>query len=230
MPSDLLDAAAVIVAGGRSERMAGEDKLWTSLRGTDGCAHPLIAYSIAAFQSCGAISRVVLVVAPPRLKSAHALVADEGYEKVVAIVPGGSQRRDSVLAGLVALGQCRYVAIHDGARPLVTGQLIEDALAAAQGTGASCVAIPISDTVKETAGTSILRTLDRSTLMLAQTPQAFRYDLLMEAHKLVTADATDDASMVEALGVSVCIATGSSRNIKVTTPDDLLLAQALLDR
>jgi 2-C-methyl-D-erythritol 4-phosphate cytidylyltransferase len=220
----------VIVAAGRSERMAGDDKLWAEIAGPDGCARPLIAYSITAFQACAAISRIVLVVAEEKLDAARALVAEQGLDKVGAIVCGGARRQDSVRAGLDALGAGDYVVVHDGARPLVTPQLIEDALAAAQETGASCCAIPVPDTVKETADGSIVRTLDRSTLMLAQTPQAFRYDLLVDAHRQSTADAMDDASMVEALGVRVRIAPGSTRNIKVTAPDDLVLARVLIGR
>lgn len=220
----------MIVAAGRSERMAGDDKLWAEIAGPDGRARPLLAYSIAAFQACTAVSRIALVVAQEKMDAAQALVAGQRFDKVCAIVCGGAQRQDSVRAGLDALGACDYVVVHDGARPLVTHLLIEGVLAAAQATGTACCAIAVPDTVKETSDGAIVRTLDRSTLMLAQTPQAFRYDLLMEAHKQSTADATDDASMVEALGVRVRIAPGSPRNIKVTTPDDLALARLLIGR
>jgi 2-C-methyl-D-erythritol 4-phosphate cytidylyltransferase len=219
---------AVIVAAGRSQRMAGDDKLWAELRGPDSVARPLLAYSIAAFQSCDAVSRIALVIAENRVDQARVLVDREGYEKVAAIVIGGARRQDSVRAGLEALSTCDNVAVHDGARPLVTPELIEASLASAEATGAACCAIPVPDTVKETAAGAIVRTVDRSNLMLAQTPQAFRYDLLMDAHKRCTDDVTDDASMLEALGIHVRIVPGSRRNLKVTTRDDLALAQALL--
>lgn len=207
--------------------MAGDDKLWLELTDASGCARPLLAYSVAAAQSCASVARIALVVAPDKLDAARSLVENEGFSKVTAIVPGGARRQDSVRAGLDALGACDYVAVHDGARPLVTPQLIADAVAASRETGASCLAIPVPDTVKEVADGAIVRTLDRSKLMLAQTPQAFRYDLLVKAHGQAT-NATDDASMVEALGVHVRVVPGSPRNIKVTTVDDLALAQALL--
>ena len=208
--------------------MAGGDKLWTDIVSPGG-SRPLIAYSIAAFQSCAAISRIALVVAEEKMGAATALVEQQRFDKVRAIVAGGARRQDSVRAGLDAMDTCDYVIVHDGARPLVTHQMIEDALAAALDTGASCCAIPVPDTVKETSDGAIIRTLDRSTLMLAQTPQAFRYDLLMDAHNRSVEDATDDASMIEALGGTVRIAPGSQRNIKVTTQDDLTLVQALLN-
>ncbi len=218
----------MIVAAGRSQRMAGDDKLWLEIAGADGGDRPLVAYAIAAFQSCSAISRIALVVSQDKIGTTTALVEEQGFDKVFAIVAGGARRQDSVCAGLDATGTCDFVVVHDGARPLVTQLLIEGVLAAALDTGASCCAIPVPDTVKETFDGAIIRTLDRSTLMLAQTPQAFRHDLLLKAHNSSSAQATDDASMVEALGVSVRIVPGSPRNIKVTTPEDLALAQALL--
>jgi 2-C-methyl-D-erythritol 4-phosphate cytidylyltransferase len=222
------DTAAIIVAAGRSQRMAGGDKLWASLTGPDGRQRPLLAYSVAAFERCAGIERIALVLTDDTLARGHDLVRDEGFAKVCAIVPGGARRQDSVRAGLDALGGGAWVAVHDGARPLVTPELIERGLAAAQETGASCCALPAPDTVKEAAEGVILRTLDRSRLWLAQTPQLFRYDLLVRAHGESHEDATDDASMVEALGVGVKLFEGSSRNIKVTTTEDLALVQALL--
>jgi 2-C-methyl-D-erythritol 4-phosphate cytidylyltransferase len=224
------DNAAIIVAAGRSERMAGDDKLWAPIAGPDGRARPLLAYAVAAFETCPAIARIVLVVAEDKLPQARALVEEHHFGKVGCVVAGGARRQDSVRAGLDAIGACDYVIIHDGARPLVTPHLIEEALATARETGASCCAIAAPDTVKEVADGYIARTVDRSRLMLAQTPQAFRYDLLVDAHKRSTSDATDDAALVEALGVRVRIAPGSTRNIKVTTPEDLALVRWLISR
>jgi 2-C-methyl-D-erythritol 4-phosphate cytidylyltransferase len=230
LPSDAGNdsIAAIIVAAGRSERMGAHDKLWTALADRDGAERPLVAYALATFQTCNVVSRIALVVAQDKIGPAEALVEQEQLDRVTAIVVGGERRRDSVRAGIDALGPCDYVVVHDGARPLVTHLLIEDALAAALDTGASCCATPVPDTVKETSDGAIVRTVDRSTLMLAQTPQAFRYDVLLKAHDTGAADATDDASLVEALGVSVRIAPGSPRNIKVTTVEDLALARGLL--
>ena len=126
-------------------------------------------------------------------------------------------------------GPCDWVVVHDGARPLVTAELIERGIDAARETGASCCAVPVADTVKESDdGTHVTRTLDRSRLWLAQTPQVFRYDLLVEAHERAQDEATDDAALVEALGVKVRLYEGSPRNIKVTTQEDLALVEALL--
>ena len=119
--------------------------------------------------------------------------------------------------------------IHDGARPLVTAALIERGLAEAEETGAACCALPVADTVKESdAAGNIAGTIDRSRLWLAQTPQTFRYELLLEAHRHAKGEATDDAALVEALGIKVRLYEGTRGNIKVTTPEDLALAQALL--
>jgi 2-C-methyl-D-erythritol 4-phosphate cytidylyltransferase len=222
------DVGAIVVAAGRSQRMAGGDKLWAPLAGPDGRARPLLAYAVSAFQRCSAIGRIALVLAADALDGGRDLVRDEGFDKVCAVVAGGARRRDSVRAGLDTLDGCGWVAVHDGARPLVTPELIERGLAAARETGAACCALPVPDTVKEAGEGFITRTLDRSRLWLAQTPQVFRYDLLVEAHRAAQSDATDDASMVEALGVKVKLFEGSPRNLKVTTPEDLALVQALL--
>ena len=220
---------AVLLAAGRSQRMDGVDKLWHPLTGPDGRSRPLIAFPLAAFQACAAVRRIVLVVRPETAADAEALVGGEGCDKVVAVVPGGERRRDSVLAGLRALPDCEWVAVHDAARPLVTPELIEAGFAEARPSGAACCAVPIADTVKESDGVGFVRrTLDRARLYLAQTPQVFRYDLLLDAHQNVAGDATDDAALVEALGVDVNLYKGSPRNLKVTTPDDLALVQAML--
>jgi len=170
----------------------------------------------------------VLVMASLNLKRGRDLVERYGFTKATALVKGGERRQDSVRLGLEALGGCDYVAVHDGARPLVTPELIARGLEAARETGAAAPAIPIADTVKEAGPNGIvLRTLDRSRLWAVQTPQVFRYDLLLRAHREITADVTDDAAMVEALGEPVRLFEGSRANIKVTTVEDLTLIEAL---
>ena len=221
--------AAIIVAAGQSRRMGGDDKLWAPLAGSDGRRRPLLAHTLIAFQRCPAMAQTVVVVAEASFERAEQLIRDEAFNARGAVVVGGARRQDSVRAGLEALDGCSWVVVHDGARPLVTSQVIERGLAEAQETGASCCAIRVADTVKESDGAGrIVRTLDRSRLWLAQTPQTFRYDLLMEAHRRAEGEATDDAALVEALGVKVRLFEGSRRNIKVTTPEDLALAEALL--
>jgi len=216
-------AGAIIVAAGSGTRMAGADKLFTEVAG-----QPLLAHAIAPFQECASIERIVLVMAPLNLKRGRDLVERYGFTKATALVKGGERRQDSVRLGLEALGGCDYVAVHDGARPLVTPELIARGLEAARETGAAAPAIPIADTVKEAGPNGIvLRTLDRSRLWAVQTPQVFRYDLLLRAHREITADVTDDAAMVEALGEPVRLFEGSRANIKVTTVEDLTLIKAL---
>ena len=203
--------------------MAGADKLFTEVAG-----QPLLAHAIAPFQECASIERIVLVMAPLNLKRGRDLVERYGFTKATALVKGGERRQDSVRLGLEALGGCDYVAVHDGARPLVTPELIARGLEAARETGAAAPALPIADTVKEAGPNGIvLRTLDRSRLWAVQTPQVFRYELLLRAHREITADVTDDAAMVESLGEPVRLFEGSRANIKVTTVEDLTLIKAL---
>ena len=215
---------AVIVAAGSGTRMAGADKLFIEVDGRS-----LLAHAIAAFQECRSVDRIVLVMALLNLKRGRELVERYGFTKVSALVKGGERRQDSVRLGLEALGGCDYVAVHDGARPLVTPKLIERGLEAARETGAAVPAVPLVDTVKEAGpGGTVVRTLDRSRMWAVQTPQLFRYDLLLRAHRAVTADVTDDAAMVEALGEPVQLFEGSRANLKVTTAEDLVAAARLL--
>jgi 2-C-methyl-D-erythritol 4-phosphate cytidylyltransferase len=214
---------AVIVAAGSGTRMGGADKLFTEIG-----SKPLLAHAIAAFEHCGSIQSIVLVMTPLNLKRGRELVERFGFAKVADIVSGGQRRQDSVRLGLVALGPCDYVAIHDAARPLVTPELIERGLESARETGAAAPAVPVADTVKEAdANGIVVRTLERSRLWGVQTPQVFRYDLLMRAHSEVAAEVTDDAAMVEALGERVWLFDGDRLNVKVTTAEDLELVGAL---
>jgi 2-C-methyl-D-erythritol 4-phosphate cytidylyltransferase len=219
-----IGVGAVIVAAGSGSRMAGADKLFTEVAG-----RPLLAHAIAPFQECASIERIVLVMMPLNLKRGRELVERHGFSKVAELVNGGARRQDSVRLGLEALGQCDYVAVHDGARPLVTQELIGRGLEAARETGAAAPAVPFADTVKEAGADGIVvRTLDRSRLWAVQTPQVFRYELLMRAHREVTDDVTDDAAMAEGLGAPVRLFEGSRTNVKVTTASDLEVVEALL--
>jgi 2-C-methyl-D-erythritol 4-phosphate cytidylyltransferase len=217
---------AIVAAAGSSTRMADTDKLFVTIAG-----RPLLAHVLAPVQECPLVERIVLVVSSANLQRGRDLVAQNGLDKVSAVCRGGPRRQDSVRLGLSALGglgPCDWVLVHDGARLLIE-PVIPEGLAAAQETGAAVPAVPIADTVK-TAGPdgAIASTVDRSRLWAVQTPQLFRYDLLLRAHREVTADVTDDAAMLEALGLSVKLYPGSPLNIKVTTPQDLRLAEALL--
>jgi len=207
--------------------MAGADKLFAPLGGV-----PLLVRALRAFQDSPLVDRIVLVLSAGNLERGRALADACGVDKLTAACEGGPRRQDSVRLGLEALsaaGGCEWVLVHDGARPLVSAELIERGLAAARETGAAVPAVPLADTVKLAAADgTVERTLDRSHLWAAQTPQVFRYDLLLRAHREVTAEVTDDAAMLEALGLPVKLFEGSAANIKVTTPEDLRLAEALL--
>ncbi len=204
--------------------MEGLDKLFSQVGG-----RPLLGHAVAAFEDCWSVDRIALVVAPDSLERTRAMVADQRFGKVTGVCTGGARRQDSVLCGLKALGPVDWVVVHDGGRPLLKPGMIARGLVAAQETGAAVPVVPLVDTVKEVGAEGVVvRTLDRSTLRAVQTPQVFRYDLLMRAHAEVTEDVTDDAAMLEKLGVPVMTYEGRRRNIKVTTPDDLFLAEAYL--
>ena len=224
MPAQPESVGAIIAAAGQGRRFGEGDKLFAPLAG-----RPLISHTLMAFEVCPAVNRVVLVLAAESLERGRRLVETAGFDKVTAICPGGPRRQDSVRLGLEALSNCRWVVVHDGARPLVTAALIESGLAAAAETGAAIAAVPVADTLKEAAEDGLIRrTLDRRNLWAAQTPQVFDCELLREAHRLAKGDATDDAALVEALGRRVKVFPGSPHNLKVTTAADLALAEALL--
>jgi 2-C-methyl-D-erythritol 4-phosphate cytidylyltransferase len=219
-------ASAIIVAAGESRRMNGLDKLRAPLGGK-----PLLYRSLAAFQDSPLIDRIVLVVGRGNLVWSRELVAAEGLDKVAEICAGGERRQDSVAAGLARLHDCKWVLIHDGARPLVTADLIERGLRAVKTTVAAVAAVPVTDTIKVSDGDGNVRqTLSRQNLRAVQTPQVFRTEIIREAYHNAQEDVTDDASLVERMGRRVTVYMGSYDNIKVTTPDDLVLAEALWRR
>jgi 2-C-methyl-D-erythritol 4-phosphate cytidylyltransferase len=218
------EAGAVIVAAGSSRRMGGFDKLLAPLAG-----RTVLEHSIAAFVEHPSVGQIVVVASETNQAAIEALVEDVAPE--ARVVLGGARRRDSVRAGLGALTRCEFVLVHDGARPLVTAAMIDAALAGAREKDAAICAIQVSDTVKQVDNYGFSRrTMERDGLMLAQTPQAFRLELLLRAHAAYADDVTDDAMLIELMGLPVRIVAGSPRNLKVTTPDDLVLAEALLSQ
>ncbi len=216
----------VIVAAGSSTRMEGVDKTFAPLLG-----RPLIAHTIDRFEECPSITQIVLVLAAGALDTGRSLVRDRGYRKVSHICAGGKRRQDSVRAGLEVLEPCQWVMVHDGARPGLDTALMLRGLDAAAGSpdGAAIAGVPVKDTIKVVDETGqITGTPPRETLWAAQTPQVFSYDLLCRAHAQFAGDATDDAMMVEALGFQVKMFPGSYENLKVTTPEDLAVMEAVL--
>ena len=218
-------AYGIIVAAGRSERMGGIDKVFAQLMG-----RPLLAWTLAAFKKCPDVDSVVVVASPDSVGRMRDFVAEWRFTNVSAVVAGGNHRQDSVRAGLDAATAATIVAIHDGARPLVTPELISRGIALARETGAALCAIPARDTIKRVEGDPpyVVETPERGQIWLAQTPQVFDRKLLLAAHERSTSPATDDAALVEASGHAVRVYEGASSNFKVTTEEDLIVAEALL--
>ena len=222
-------SAAIIVAAGASRRMQGRDKLWTPLAG-----RIILARTIDVFEASPLIDNIVLVPSSERLADTRALCNNEGWHKIAAIVPGGARRQDSVCAGLDALAAVtpttQWVMIHDAARPMVTPAILEAGLKAAQEYQAAIAAVPVKDTIKLVQEGRVMTTLDRSQLWAIQTPQVFSFPLIHQAHHSPAAmgDVTDDASLVEQLGHPVTIFPGAYTNLKITTEEDLFLAEALI--
>lgn len=222
----LRSCGAVIVAAGTASRMGGIDKVMAPIGGK-----PMILRTAEAFQNCDAIREIVIVTRPDLIVP----VADlcHGLDKVRTVIAGGDTRQASVEAGLGALSPgMKLAAVQDGARPLATWQLIDRVVRAANSYGAAAPAIPVKDTVKTVAGGIVTGTPDRGSLRAVQTPQVFDLDLLKAALKKASEDGvqvTDDCSAVERLGMSVKIVEGDERNLKITTPPDLKIAELFLE-
>ena len=218
--------SAVIVAAGTASRMGGIDKVMAPLGG-----EPMIVRTVRTFQACDAIREIVIVTRPDLLVPIMDLC--HGFDKVRAVIAGGDSRPESVARGLSALsGKTKLVAVQDGARPLITVEVIDRTVRAAHSYGAAAPAIPVKDTIKVVRGGIVAETPDRSSLQAVQTPQVFDLDLLKGALTKAEKDGaaiTDDCSAVERLGMSVRMVEGDERNIKVTTPLDLKIAELLLE-
>ncbi|MCH9011322.1 MAG: 2-C-methyl-D-erythritol 4-phosphate cytidylyltransferase [Chloroflexi bacterium] len=215
---------AIVVAAGASRRMGDMDKIFAPLGGL-----PLVAHSLHVLNGLDCVKQIVLVLSEGNLDRGGELIASESLTKVTDVCEGGHRRQDSWLNGLNRLDRCEWVAVHDGARPLLTDAIVLRGLKSARETGATTAAVRVKDTIKIVAedGT-VTSTPSRDRLWAVQTPQIFAHDLLLNAHDGVQTDVTDDASMVEMIGGKVKVFEGSYENIKVTTPEDLLLAESLL--
>ena len=217
---------AVIVAAGNASRMQGIDKVMAQLGG-----EPMILRTVRAFQNSDVIGEIVIVTREDLVEKIRNLCAQ--YPKVKTVTVGGADRAESVRNGLKALSsKVRLAAIHDGARPLITNEVIDRTVRAAHRYGAAAPGVPMKDTIKIVQGGFVKSTPDRSALQAVQTPQIFDVDLLtgaLEKAKKDNATITDDCSAVELMGMSVKIVEGDERNIKVTTPMDLKVAECLLE-
>ena len=227
---------AVLAAAGRSTRM-GFDKLLAELGG-----RPVLAWSAAVLAASGSVDRLVVVGAAERVGALRDLLAPVVPATLVwDVVPGGERRRDSVEAGARALDDCEWIVVHDGARPFLTPDLVTHGLAAAGGPqfgealtgeslqpGAAIAALPVRDTIKRVEGGLVVETPPRAALWAVQTPQVFRRDLLLRGLAATPEDVTDEAMLMERIGVPVRVFKGLDTNFKITTPHDLDVARALL--
>jgi 2-C-methyl-D-erythritol 4-phosphate cytidylyltransferase len=212
----------VIVAAGASQRMAGINKIFAPLRGK-----PLLAWSVDTCQGYSLVQQIVLVLNDKDLARGQKLKEERDWSKVT-LCPGGARRQDSVREGLKQMRDCDWVMIHDGARPFLTLDLIEDGLKIVEEIGAAVAAVPVKDTIKLAAdGELIGETLRRDRLWAAQTPQIFSLDMITKAYEKLATEVTDDAAAVERLGHKVQLYMGDYKNIKVTTTEDLALARII---
>jgi 2-C-methyl-D-erythritol 4-phosphate cytidylyltransferase len=225
-----MKVVAIIPAAGMGERMGGSQlKQFLPLHG-----QPILAHTIKPLEKSRQVDAIILMVPPGDEKVCRKEVADRfGFKKVSAIVAGGKERQDSVRIGLNILdSRVDFVMIHDGVRPFITPQMIAGSIDGAEGHGASVVAVAAKDTIKEASRHKMVRrTLDRKNLWMVQTPQTFRYEIIKEAHEKALKDdfhSTDDSALVERLGYEVVIVRGSYDNIKITTREDLRIAEAIL--
>ena len=215
---------AIIVAAGRSSRMGQADKIFVPV-----LERPLIYYSLRALNDAPKVNVIVLVLSSHNIDDGRRLVDENGWHKVREICVGGERRQDSVRIGLDRLQDTDWTMVHDGARPCIDGDIVSRGLMEARHSGAAVAAVRVRDTIK-TAGPdlTVTSTLSRDGLWAVQTPQVFSTDLLSRAHRQVSEEVTDDASMVELVGGSVRIFMGSYENIKVATPEDIPIAEAIL--
>ncbi len=218
----------IIPAAGEGTRLkAASPKPLLSLKGKE-----MLVYSLETFDSCDLVDGIVVVAPPEHCGDFEKVIKKYSFHKPVRIIAGGKSRSESVYNGLKVIDpNMDFVLIHDAARPLISLKVVEDSIRACYSAQAVVVAVPIKSTVKRTEPMSkdINATLDRSLLWEAQTPQIFAYELLSQAHRQgVGLEATDDSFLVERYGAKVRIFEGEYKNIKITTPEDLKIAEALL--
>lgn len=220
---------AIIAAAGQGTRMAGKrPKQFLQLAGA-----PIILHTLKAFERCDVIHEIIVVMTAEDAEVFLSFTKEHDLRKVTAVVAGGATRAESVLQGLQAVdaSTVEIVAVHDGVRPFVSSDEIARTVAAAQLEGAAILVSTPVDTMKQVSNGSVLKTLDRTQLRHSLTPQCFRYDLLRRAYAAVDPsdpELTDESAMVERLGVRIAIVEGSSRNIKITRPEDLAIGEAIL--
>ncbi len=197
---------------------------------------PILAWTLALFEKCGSVDAVVIAIPETdREYVVREIIERYGFSKVVQVRPGGRMRQDSVRSALQAVDEkTEFVIIHDGVRPFISTDLIDDSITMARHCGAVITAVPVTDTIKRVNGNSVVReSLKREELWSVQTPQVFRREIIKKAYDLAYKDAfygTDDAMLVERLGIEVKVIMGAYDNIKVTTREDLLMAERIIEK
>lgn len=223
IPEEIHSGTGAIILAAGSSRRFGEDKLFLPLGGK-----PVLAWSLDVFERSPAIDAIVLVLNENNWQAGHKLAEQHKWSKLKHICRGGLRRQDSVKAGIYSLSGCSLLFIHDGARPFVSEAIINSGLEAVRETGAAVPAVPVTDTIKVSNSNNIVEhTLSRDALWSIQTPQVFRSDIIVRAYEQNDEDVTDDASLVEKMGYKVKLFCGSYSNIKITTSDDMELAQTI---
>ena len=213
----------ILVGAGESRRMEGVDKVFATLRG-----RPVLDYSLGVMASVPEVADGVIVVSEHNVEQAQYVLMRRGWSVGWSICTGGARRQDSVQRGLERIPNAQWVVIHDVARPCVDRAMVYRGLEAARETGAAIAAVPVTDTIKVVDGVRVAETPDRSRLWAVQTPQVFRRDLLEAAFAEIRDDVTDEATMLERMGHTVNVFPGDYGNVKVTTPQDLAVAEAIL--
>ena len=221
---------AILVGGGRGVRFGGDrPKQFLELNGT-----PIIVHTLRQFELSRQIDQVVVVLPASEITVFQSLVDKLDLKKISRVVAGGETRAQSVKSGLAAIEQAEVVAVHDAVRPLVTHDEIDRVVVAANESGAAILVAGVSETIKEVEDNRVARTVARADLRRALTPQSFHFDILKRAYEQLDqlessgVEVTDDSFLVERLGVTVSVVEGSARNIKITTPEDLAMAEAFV--
>jgi len=220
---------AIIAAAGAGTRMASDrPKQFLLLAGT-----PIIFHTLKPFEQCDSIHEVIVVLPAEESAGFLSMAGKVGLRKVARVVPGGATRAESVKRGLMSIraATAEIVAVHDGVRPFVTVDEISSTIAAAKSVGAAILVAPVTDTIKQVSDQAVVKTLDRGALRRALTPQCFQYELLRQAYQRADVNdpsLTDESALVEQLGKPVSVVEGSARNIKITTAEDLIIAETFL--
>ena len=216
--------AAILLAAGGSTRMNGVDKIVASLLG-----RPLLEYSLKRLAESASIDSIVIVAGETNAETVCAIAMHTPTDKITTVCTGGLRRQDSVRAGLDHVDDATHILVHDSARPLIDAPLVARTVEAAATHSAAIAAVPVKDTIKMADDDmTVLETVPRNSLWSVQTPQIFDADLLRTAHRSIHTDVTDDASMLEMLGHQVKLFMGSYENLKITTPEDIVIAEAIL--